>query len=280
MPDTLSTIINNFLFFYAFTFLRTRVVARQALQSNAKGPVVLSAIQEVAIGCAAGLFSKFIVTPLSNITVRAQTEKRRSVAKGKKAAKKIDSDSDDSDDEFSGEVGLMEIARTIHAERGITGFWSGFQSSILLVRQLRNPLCSFFEPNFLLSCPLVAADDQSSDHHVLLRPPQADYNPDAASSSSDPSPNLPRRRTRFLDVVLHHLPTHPFEDSPPVSLPLERSTSLFEHFRRHFEDGATGGSQRTVSRFAVDAVEGIHRTRIVVDDQGEVRLFPLEWISR
>lgn len=133
VPDTLSTVINNFLFFYAFIFLRTRVVARETLRTNSKGPVVLSAIQEVAIGCAAGLFSKFIVTPLSNITVRAQTEKRRSVAKGKKAAKQVDSDSDDSDDEYAGEVGLLEIARTIHSERGITGFWSGFQSSILLV---------------------------------------------------------------------------------------------------------------------------------------------------
>ena len=126
--------LNNFLFFYAFTFLRTRIIARQSLRSIAKEPVVLSALQEVAIGCAAGLFSKFIPTPLSNITVRAQTEKRRSVAKGKKAAKRADSDSDDSDDEYFGEVGLMEIARTIHSERGITGFFSGFQSSVLLVR--------------------------------------------------------------------------------------------------------------------------------------------------
>lgn len=266
IPDTLSTVLNNFLFFYAFAFLRTRIVARQTLRSTAKAPVVLSAFQEVAIGCAAGLFSKFITTPLSNITVRAQTEKRRSVAKGKKAAKRVDSDSDDSDDEYSGEVGLMEIARTIHSERGFTGFFSGFQSSILLV--CRFSRYDVFGPFLVALANAIdgITDDKSSYHALLLRPAQANAHSGAASIPSDSSSDLPRWRTRFIDGFLPHLSAHSLQDAPPVPIPFERSTSVLEHFRRACENAPSRGSNRIVSGIAGDVAERIFGARTVHDD--------------
>ena len=125
-------------------------------------------------------------------------------------------------------------------------------------------------------CLVLATDHQSSHHDVLLRPSEANAHPDAASISSDPRADLPRRRTRLLDGLLHHLSSHPLEDASSVSISLEWSTSLFEHFRRHYQDAASRGSQRTVPRSAVDAPQGIHGAGIVVDDQREVSVSILD----
>lgn len=150
-PDSLSTLLSQFLYFFVYSALRDRFQARKASrapptavgQGKAKGakPPVLSAVEELAIGCLAGVVAKGAVSPLSMITVRAQTssEPRQEVVGGKEGDKRTveDSDSDDDEGGYGRAPSALALAKEIYEEQGIAGFWSGFQSTIILVRRRR-----------------------------------------------------------------------------------------------------------------------------------------------
>ncbi|GAA6047324.1 hypothetical protein JCM3770_001887 [Rhodotorula araucariae] len=157
-PDSLSTLLSQFLYFFAYSALRDRFQARKAARAppvpaKAKGkskgaPPVLSAVEELVIGCVAGIIAKGACSPLSMITVRAQTssEPRRDVVGGKEGDQRAVEDSaDDSDDGKEGGYGrapsAVTIAREIYREQGFAGFWSGFQSTIILTL---NPAITFY----------------------------------------------------------------------------------------------------------------------------------------
>ncbi|GAA5980271.1 hypothetical protein JCM11641_005525 [Rhodosporidiobolus odoratus] len=178
-PDSLSTLVSQFVYFFLYSALRDRLQARKlrrgvgvkvaASPVNAGGkgkppaPPLLSALEELAVGCLVGVVAKGVVSPLSMITVRAQTSsepKQDAVGgtKGDKApvdagalsrheADKDDISSHDSSDTDSDEGGYaaapsaLRIGREIYAEQGLRGFWSGFQSTILLTL---NPAITYY----------------------------------------------------------------------------------------------------------------------------------------
>ncbi|GAA5949084.1 hypothetical protein JCM21900_004853 [Sporobolomyces salmonicolor] len=159
-PDSLSTALSQFLYFWCYSFLRDRLQARKLRQGagtkvaaagggdGGKGkrpaPPLLSAVEELAVGCLAGVIAKGVVSPLSMITVRAQTasEPRQEVAGGKAGdARPVEEDSDDEDDKYGSAPSAWTIAQDIYKEQGLKGFWSGFQSTVILTL---NPAITFY----------------------------------------------------------------------------------------------------------------------------------------
>ena len=159
VPDSLSTLLSQFLYFLCYTALRTRLVMRkQRLQPQAPASqsakkavaILLSPLEELGIGCLAGVVAKGIVSPLSMITVRAQTSRqpKQDVVGGRPGdtspvdpaarteKRPDDSDSDESDDGYSSAPSTLDLAREIYDEQGLAGFWSGFSSTIILVSNL------------------------------------------------------------------------------------------------------------------------------------------------
>ena len=95
----------------------------------------------------AGVVAKGFVSPLSNVTVRQQTAtaKKRDVDGGKEGEEgrvemKGDADSSDSDDDagYDHAPTIIDVGRDIVDEKGWTGLWSGFKSSIILVSLARH----------------------------------------------------------------------------------------------------------------------------------------------
>ncbi|BGP52940.1 hypothetical protein JCM8202_004021 [Rhodotorula sphaerocarpa] len=148
--DLLSTFFSQFIFFIAYAALRNRLQARKTRAQTAtprKGAVLLSPWEELGVGCLAGAIAKGIVSPLSMITVRAQTshEPKKEAVGGragdqepvdpaalKKKKRPDDSDSDESDDGYGTAPSTVSIAKEIYREQGLAGFWSGFQSTLIL----------------------------------------------------------------------------------------------------------------------------------------------------
>ncbi|GAA5965647.1 hypothetical protein JCM8115_005465 [Rhodotorula mucilaginosa] len=164
VPDSLSTLLSQFLYFLCYTALRTRLVKRkQRLQPQAPASqsakkaaaILLSPLEELGIGCLAGVVAKGIVSPLSMITVRAQTSRqpKQDVVGGRPGDKSPvdpaartekrpdDSDSDESDDGYSSTPSTLDLAREIYDEQGLAGFWSGFSSTVILTI---NPAITFY----------------------------------------------------------------------------------------------------------------------------------------
>ncbi|GAA6059079.1 hypothetical protein JCM10212_002050 [Sporobolomyces blumeae] len=163
-PDSLSTALSQFLYFFVYSFLRDRLLARkrggkrsagQAMTSrtgNAKSapPPLLSALEELAVGCIAGIVAKGVVAPVSMVAVRQQTssEPRQDVVGGKEGDRRPvekkagnTSSSDDDDNYGSGPPSAVQIAKEIYDEQGLKGFWSGFQSTVVLTL---NPAITFY----------------------------------------------------------------------------------------------------------------------------------------
>ncbi|GAA5994927.1 uncharacterized protein JCM10292_004435 [Rhodotorula paludigena] len=161
-PDSLSTLLSQFLYFFAFSTLRDRFQARklrrQGVEPAAKkvsSAPILSAVEELAVGCLAGIIAKGVVSPLSMITVRAQTSSgaRQDVVGGEKGDKRaVDpkasrtagadaSDDDEDESSYGSAPSALAIAKEIYDEQGLSGFWSGFQSTIILTL---NPAITFY----------------------------------------------------------------------------------------------------------------------------------------
>ncbi|GAA5908315.1 uncharacterized protein JCM6883_004344 [Sporobolomyces salmoneus] len=162
-PDSLSTAISQFLYFFCYSFLRDRLLAKKlkagspgksTLGKVAEGkgnkgapPPLLTAVEELLIGCVAGIVAKGFVSPLSMIAVRQQTssEPRQEVIGGKQGDKrpveKGDGSSSDEDDEYGSPPSAIKIAKEIYESQGLKGFWSGFQSTVVLTV---NPAITFY----------------------------------------------------------------------------------------------------------------------------------------
>lgn len=140
--DSLSTAISQFLYFFAYSFLRDRLVARKLGTRDSKKPkpVLLTAVEELLVGCVAGVVAKAFVSPLSMIAVRQQTssEPREDVVGGREGDTRpvegATSSDDDDDDPYGVPPSAISIAREIYRDQGLQGFWSGFQSTVVLVR--------------------------------------------------------------------------------------------------------------------------------------------------
>ncbi|GAA5922983.1 uncharacterized protein JCM15063_003489 [Sporobolomyces koalae] len=161
-PDSLSTAISQFLYFFVYSFLRDRLLVRKtasmarASQTGAtsgsrkqkQAVPLLTAVEELLVGCLAGVVAKGCVSPLSMIAVRQQTssEPRQAVVGGQTGDKRpveqaSNSSSDEDEGEYSGPPTAVKIAQEIYQEQGLKGFWSGFQSTVVLTL---NPAITFY----------------------------------------------------------------------------------------------------------------------------------------
>ena len=112
IPDTVKTMADAFLFFLAYNFLR-QSRTRSSRDRSSRLPV----LDELGVGFLAGAFSKFLTTPLANVVTRKQAAS--ALTKGS-TEESVDSSS------------FRSIAREIHCEKGIWGFWSGYSASLVL----------------------------------------------------------------------------------------------------------------------------------------------------
>ena len=108
--DTGKTVLDAFLFFYAYNFLRKNRLRRAG---NAKQ---LSALNELGVGFFAGAFSKLLTTPLANVVTRKQTSS-------------------------AGNTSARSISAEIYEIKGYKGFWAGYTASLILTL---NPSLTFF----------------------------------------------------------------------------------------------------------------------------------------
>ena len=120
IPDTVKTMADAFLFFLAYNFLR-QSRTRSSRDRSSRLPV----LDELGVGFLAGAFSKFLTTPLANVVTRKQAAS--ALTKGS-TEESVDSSS------------FRSIAREIHCEKGIWGFWSGYSASLVLTL---NPSLTF-----------------------------------------------------------------------------------------------------------------------------------------
>jgi len=120
--DTGKSIVDSFLFFLFYNYLRTK-----RLQKNGVKSTTLPALEEMIVGAVAGACSKFFTTPIANIVTRKQTASLIS-ARASTSTKHV-------------EPSVTDIYNTILKEKGIQGFWSGYSASLVLTL---NPSLTFF----------------------------------------------------------------------------------------------------------------------------------------
>ncbi|KAH7905098.1 mitochondrial carrier domain-containing protein [Hygrophoropsis aurantiaca] len=113
--DAGATLLSSFLYYYAYSFLRS------LLTRGKSKTAMLSVPQELATGYLAGIFSRALTTPLSIITVQLQTERDDN-----------GSDNHDTSDSLPTETGFRAVCRSIYRAEGVRGFWKGFSTTFLL----------------------------------------------------------------------------------------------------------------------------------------------------
>ncbi|KAG8895456.1 hypothetical protein FRC01_012353 [Tulasnella sp. 417] len=139
--DSLATLISNFIYFYAYSFIRGKLLIRKeeiALRLEKlpsptpfpyppkdRLPVILGIREELGAGFVAGVISRLASTPLSIITVRLQVEQEKA----------------EGEDSIEEKPGIASVVKRLYNEEGLFGFWKGFQSTILLCS---NPAITLF----------------------------------------------------------------------------------------------------------------------------------------
>lgn len=121
--DVAKGIIDSFLFFLAYSFVRQRELKKA-------GDKHISITKELSIGVAAGCFAKFFTTPIQNIVTRQQTAAL--VAARDPTSSTTPGEAD--------RLSIKDIALQIRSERGIAGFWAGYPASVILTL---NPAITF-----------------------------------------------------------------------------------------------------------------------------------------
>lgn len=127
-PDIVKGLSDSFLFFLAYSALRQGMLKRQESKQ-------LPVLKELSVGIIAGAFSKAVTAPIQNIVTRQQT-----------AALIAARDPSSPSPEESDNASVREIARQIHSEKGIAGFWAGYSAQLILTL---NPAITFAVDNVL-----------------------------------------------------------------------------------------------------------------------------------
>ena len=122
IQDTSKTIVDSFLFFLTYNFLR-----QSRLRSRISSSQHLPVLDELSVGFFAGAFSKLLTTPIANIVTRKQTSSMLSAHSASR--------------ETAQPTTVNSITREIYAEKGLQGFWSGYSASLVLTL---NPSLTFF----------------------------------------------------------------------------------------------------------------------------------------
>ena len=114
--DTLKTVLDVGGFFLVYSYVRGRIQARKGGRDAG-----LSGFEELSVGWLSGSLVRAVVMPFSVVVARAQTKGMNNDDKGKDAS-------------------LMELARDIYEEKGMQGFWAGYQAALVLTL---NPSLTF-----------------------------------------------------------------------------------------------------------------------------------------
>ncbi|CZT25088.1 related to peroxisomal ATP carrier [Ramularia collo-cygni] len=130
-PDVVKGLSDSFLFFLAYAALRQGFLKRQESKS-------LPVLKELSVGVLAGAFSKAITSPIQNIVTRQQTAALI-------AARDPASSSSSGD---RSKASVRDIAKQIHSEKGLSGFWAGYSAQLILTL---NPAITFAVDNVLRS---------------------------------------------------------------------------------------------------------------------------------
>lgn len=96
----------SFLYFYAYSAIRSLINRRKPVVTSKTASVALTAVEEIGAGFLAGVASRAVSTPLGLITVRLQEERQGTDAPGR-----VES--------------IKHIIRSIYAKHGLRGFWRG-----------------------------------------------------------------------------------------------------------------------------------------------------------
>jgi hypothetical protein len=124
--DVAKTIVDSFLFFLAYNFVRDS-------RLKARGTKRLPMGEELGVGMLAGAFSRLFTTPVQNIVTRKQTA-AMIAAKADIPIK-------------APNLTMAEIAAQIKREKGVIGFWSGYSATLVLTL---NPALTFLFHETLL----------------------------------------------------------------------------------------------------------------------------------
>ncbi|KAI8374489.1 mitochondrial carrier domain-containing protein [Radiomyces spectabilis] len=111
--DTLATVLSSFIYFYCYSMLRN---VQEKMNSSLGKAAQLNVAQELFLGAEAALISRLFTTPVSNISTRLQTTANK-------------------------RLGFMDMVKDIFKEKGISGFWTGYRASMVLVV---NPSITYF----------------------------------------------------------------------------------------------------------------------------------------
>ncbi|KAJ3737699.1 mitochondrial carrier domain-containing protein [Lentinula guzmanii] len=130
VTDTASTLISNFFYFYIYSFLRKLLVKRltrsqlnstslpRSISSKSLPSIKLAVWQDLALGFLSGVASRVVSMPLSIITLRLQIGRH-------------DSEGHNSKREGHHNA-VVQAVKEIYEEEGLSGFWRGFNTTILL----------------------------------------------------------------------------------------------------------------------------------------------------
>ncbi|KPI40072.1 Peroxisomal adenine nucleotide transporter 1 [Cyphellophora attinorum] len=117
--DTMKTVLDVGGFFLVYTWVRGRVLARRSRAAH------LTAWEELSVGWVSGSMVRAVVMPWSVVVARAQTR-----GMGPSGSDR---------DQQKGES-LRQIAEQIYREKGLQGFWAGYQAALVLTL---NPSLTF-----------------------------------------------------------------------------------------------------------------------------------------
>lgn len=135
VQDAAKTVMDSFVFFLAYTFIRQSRLDKH-------GTKRLPTHEELGVGMAAGALSRLFTTPIQQIVTRKQTTAM--LASRSKSSLKTPS--------------AKDIVLQIHEEKGLLGFWSGYSASLILTT---NPALTFLFHESLLRM-FVAREKRSN----------------------------------------------------------------------------------------------------------------------
>lgn len=134
--DAARSLLDSFLFFMFYEWFRSIRLAASHRRRRGRGG--LGALEELAIGVAAGACSRALTAPIAHVVTRKQTASMVAGADERR--------------------GVGDIARGIKNEKGVKGLWAGFSASLILTL---NPSITFFLQDFLRK---KAVSKQRSEH--------------------------------------------------------------------------------------------------------------------
>lgn len=140
-PDVVKGLADSFLFFLAYSAIRQGMLARQSRGGGGSKQQQLPVLKELSVGVLAGAFSKAITAPIQNIVTRQQTAALIAARNPSASSSTMEKESENS-------LSIRDIARQIHSEKGISGFWSGYSANSILTL---NPAITFAVDNLMKS---------------------------------------------------------------------------------------------------------------------------------